>query len=433
MKWIRYYFIVFGFCNYVLAQDVLTLNDAIKISLEKNYSILISKNDVEIAKKQNNIGNAGMSPSVSLNGNIGLANVNSYQEFSNGGNQDRKGAQNTNTGASVNLSWVIFDGLEMFAVKKRLGYNERLNELELKQQMESTVYDIMVSYYNVVRITRLISSAKQNLSIYDERLKLTKLKMEIGSDSKVDLLMTITDENKVKSDILKLEQQLAAAKIELNSLLVRSVDTEFSVPDSIAVNYEPNIDELKKTTLKNNSSILIAQQNQLIGEQYVKETRSVFLPRIQLNSSYNFVLSKSEAGFLVLNRQLGLNAGLNASWLLFNGNKNRRLVQEKEIMLMNYKYLIDQNITQVDALAYLNYKNFLTNKQIVSLEKDNLTSASELIAISLERYKLGKASLLETKETQKIYEDAQVRYINSLYEIKLSEASLLRANGSLIK
>ena len=93
----------------------------------------------------------------------------------------------------------------------------------------------------------------------------------------------------------------------------------------------------------------------------------------------------------------------------------------------------DSRSLQVDAIAYLNYKNFLTNKQIVSLEKDNLASASELIAISLERYKLGKASLLETKETQKIYEDAQVRYINSLYEVKLSEASLLRANGSLIK
>jgi len=433
MKLIRYCFIVFGFCNFVLAQDVLTLNDAIKISLEKNYSILISRNEVEIAKKQNNIGNAGMSPSVSLNGNIGLANVNSYQEFSNGDNQDRKGAQNTNTGASVNLSWVIFDGLEMFAVKKRLGYNEKLNELELKQQMENTVYDIMVSYYNIVRITKLISSAKQNLSIYDERLKLTKIKVDIGSDSKVELLMTITDQNKVKTDILKLEQQLVAAKIQLNSLLVRSVDTEFSVPDSIAVNYEPNIDELKKTTLKNNSSILIAQQNQLIGEQYVKESRSVFLPRIQLNSSYNFILSKSEAGFLMLNRQLGFNAGLNASWLLFNGNRNRRLVQEREISLLNYKHLIDQNILQIDAIAFLNYKNFLTNKQIVSLEKDNLASATELIAISLERYKLGKANLLETKETQKIFEDAQVRYINSLYEVKLSEASLLRANGSLIK
>jgi outer membrane protein TolC len=51
----------------------------------------------------------------------------------------------------------------------------------------------------------------------------------------------------------------------------------------------------------------------------------------------------------------------------------------------------------------------------------------------MERYKVGKANLLETIETQKILEDAQVRYIEALFAIKMSETDLLKANGSLIK
>jgi outer membrane protein len=415
------------------AQETLTLDNAIKLGLEKNYAVLISKNDVEIAKAQNNIGNAGMSPSVSLNANMSFANINSYQEFSNGTSQDKKGAQNNNTGAALNVSWMVFDGMRMFAVKKRLGLNEKLNEFELKQQMENTVYNIMTSYYDIVRISKLILAGKQNLSIYEERIKVTKLRMDIGSDSKVDFLLTVTDENRVKSDILRLEQQLAAAKINLNALLVRPVETEFEAQDTIVINYAPSIEELKKSTLKNNSAILIAQQNQMIGEQLLKESKSTLLPQIQLNGSYNFILSKSQAGFLTLNKQSGLNAGLSASWLLFNGNRNRKLVLERQISLLNTKLFIDESIKQVDALVYINYKNFLTNKLILDLEKSNLQSASELITISLERYRLGKTNLLETKETQKTYEDAQVRYINSLYDAKLSEAQLLRSNGTLIK
>jgi outer membrane protein len=417
----------------VVAQETLTLDNAIKLALEKNYAVLISKNDVEIAKAQNNIGAAGMSPTVSLNGNLNLANINSYQEFSNGTSQDRKNAQNSNTTGGLNVSWMIFDGMRMFAVKKRLSLNEKLNEFELRQQMEATVYTVMVSYYDIVRVSKLINASKQNLEIYDERLKIAKLKSDIGSESKVDLLLTVTDENRVRTDILRLEQQLANSKINLNALMVRPVETDFNVQDTIIINADPNIDELKKTTIKNNSSVLIAQQNELIGEQLVKESKATMLPQIQLNGAYNFNLSKSQAGFLTLNRQNGLNAGLSANWLLFNGGRTRKLILERQLALLNTKYLIDENIKQVDALVFLNYKAFLLNKQILDIEKDNLQSANELITISMERYKLGKATLLETKETQKNFEDAQVRYINSLYDAKLAETQLMRANGTLIK
>ena len=161
----------------VFSQSVLTVEDAIKIVLEKNYSVLIVKNEQEIAKLQNNFGNAGMSPTVSVNANLNLANINSYQEFSTGIIQERNGAQSNNTGASVNVGWVIFDGLKMFAVKKRLGLNEQLSAIELKQKMENTVYDIVSAYYTVVKTNELIKAAKQNLSIYEERKKIAKLRL----------------------------------------------------------------------------------------------------------------------------------------------------------------------------------------------------------------------------------------------------------------
>ena len=40
---------------------------------------------------------------------------------------------------------------------------------------------------------------------------------------------------------------------------------------------------------------------------------------------------------------------------------------------------------------------------------------------------------METIISQKYLEDTQVRYINALYAMKLSEAELLRVNGSLVK
>ncbi|MFO0355516.1 MAG: TolC family protein [Sphingobacteriaceae bacterium] len=422
--------LVYTFC---ISQEVLTIENAIKKGLEGNFDVLISKNAVEVASAQNNIGNAGMSPQVSLNGNYNLANVDSYQEFGNGTTQDRKGAQNTNSGASLNVNWVVFDGLKMFAVKKRLDQTQQLTSMQLKQQMEAVVYEIMLSYYDIVRLKKLISAAKQNLSIYEERTKLAQLKLNIGSDSKIDLLMTQADENRIKSDVLKLEQQLVASKVALNNLLKVPVETAFDISDEIAVSYDPSIDELKKSTLSNNSSILISKQTDLILSQSVKEARSVFLPQIQLNGAYNFLLNKSQAGFILLNKQLGINAGINASWTIFNGMKNNRTVKEKEINVLSNRFLIDKTIQQIDALTFIQFQNYNTSKQITNLENENMKNSNELVKVSLERYKLGKSNLLEVKETQKILEDSQTRYINALYELKRAETELLRANGTLVK
>lgn len=431
---------IYKLCFFILAisinlkaQELLTVEDAIKIGLEKNYSILIVKNSQEIAKAQNNFGNAGMSPQVSLNGNLNLANVNSHQEFFTGTVQDRNGAQSNQTGASVNVSWTIFDGLKMFAIKKRLTENEQLTAISLKQQMETTVYNIIVAYYNIVKTTELIKAAKQNLSIYEERKKIAKVKLEVGSDSKVDFLLSQSDENKAKSAIIQLELQLLTTKTTLNNLLNKTVNTEFKTTDSIVVNYNPNIDELKKSVLTSNSSILLSKQNELIVAQTIKEARSANLPFVQLNGAYNFTRSQSQAGQVLLSRQAGLNGGLTASWLLFNGNKNNQLIKERNLLYLNQKYYTEQAQQQVDGVVYNNYKSYLLNKEIVDLERQNLTDSKEVLNVSLERYKIGKANLLETIETQKNLEDAQTRYIEALYAIKIAETELLRANGSLIK
>ncbi|MCD6067001.1 MAG: hypothetical protein K0S33_1827 [Bacteroidetes bacterium] len=413
------------------AQELLTVENAIKTSLEKNYEVLIAKNEAEITKKQNNIGNAGMSPQVSLNGAYNFSNVNSHQEFNTGAVQDRNGAQGNNLAASVNVAWTVFDGMKMFAIKKRLDLTEDLGTLQLKQQMEQTVYDIILAYYDVVRINALITASKQNLAAYEERSRIAKLKLTIGSDSKVEQLLAQSDENGARSELMQLELQLLTAKATLNNLLVRPVDTEFEAKDSIVIAYKPAPDELKKT--QSNSSFLISKQNELIAEQTIKEARSANLPFVQLNGAYNFTRNQSQAGIVFLNRQQGLNAGLTASWLLFNGNKNKRLIEERQIRLMSQKYNTSWVQQQVDGVVYINYQSFLTNQRILDLETQNIKDSKDLLFVAMERYKIGKSDLLTTILTQQAVEDAQTRYINALYNTKKAETELLLSNGQLIK
>lgn len=426
-------FIIAIICSISKAQTILTVDEAIKNSLEKNYNVLIQKNINEISKLQNNFGNAGMSPTVSLNANLALSNLNSYQEFSTGTIQQKNGAQSHNIGASLNAGWVVFDGLKMFTIKKRLTENERLSEITLKQQMENTIFDIISLYYNVVKLNQLIKASKQNIEIYDERRKIAQLKFDIGSDSKVDLMLAQTNLNKAKSSLIQLEIQLLNAKTNLNSLMFKPIDTDFNTSDSIIINYNPDINELKTEVVKNNSSLLISKQLENISYLNYRESQSANMPIVQLNGSYNFIQNQSQAGFVFLNKQSGINVGVTAGWLIFNGTKNSKLSKERNINYLNQKYSTDLIQQKVDAQVFNSYKNFILNKSITLIETQNLIDAKELISISIERYKIGKTNLLETIEVQKNLEDAQVRYIEALYAMKIAETELLRTNGKLIK
>lgn len=416
----------------VFAQQ-LRLEDAIKTGLENNYAVNIFRNDKSIAALQNNAGNAGMLPTVSLNGSVGYANANSYQEFASGAIQDRKGAISNNAAASLNVGWIVFDGMKMFAVKKMLDYSEQRSDLELKQQMETTVYEIVVAYYDVARVQQLIKTAEQNLALYAERKKIAQARFDVGSEGKVDVLLLQTDENRAKSDLLRLQQQLLAAKVTLNGLLARAVDVDFATTDSIATNYNPSYEQLKSTVYKTNTGLNIFAQNERITEQNIRQAKGNLLPQIQLNGAYNFNASESQAGFVALNRQNGLNGNITASWTLFNGMRNKNLVAQRKIELLSQQQTTAQYRQTVDALVYVDYKNFTMNKTILAMEKENLEASKELLQISMERYRTGKANLLETKETQQNLEDAQARYINALFEAKKSETQLLRQNGELLK
>lgn len=430
---VEYWIFLVGLATSASSQTYMGIDDAIKIGLEKNFAVVIAKNQNQISQLQNNIGNAGMSPQLSVNGGAMFSNINSFQEFVNGTTQERNNAQSSGYSAALHLDMKVYDGSKMFAIKSRLNQTENLTALQLRQQMENLIYEVMLAYYNIVRIDVMIRTEKQNLLIYQERKKIAKLKMEVGSDSKVDFLLSQSDENRAKSTIVQMELQMLDAKTKLNNLIGLSPETEYTTEDTIMVSYSPTIADLKKDLNTRNAMILIAKQQTLISEQYIKEARSNQLPYLNLGLDYRYLNNKSQAGFLAANNQNGLFAELTAGWLLFNGNKNRNLVREMNLQNLNQQIILKQTELEVDALVQLNYRRFLLSKQIAELELSNLLDSRELQVISMERYRVGKTNLLEIIEAQKNLEDAQYRYITALYSVKIAEAELLRANGELVK
>ncbi|MDI9340599.1 MAG: TolC family protein [Sediminibacterium sp.] len=417
----------------ISAQEHLTIEEAIKSALEKNYALLIAKGNVSRAQTLNNLGEAGLLPSLNLTAGYNGASVNSYQEFATGGTQLRNGAQSNAANAALNASWVIFDGLNRFTAKKQLDNTEKRFAMAFKEQMETTVYEVIAAYYNIVKIEELQKSARQNLTVYDEKQKISRVKSDIGLDSKVDLLLIQADYNKVKSTLLQLELEKWNAKVRLNTLMGRQPDVDYNVVDSIPLTYSPVYEELKKSAITSNATLQLARLNEQQAQLNVKTLRGQLFPIVQINASYSFLRSQNQAGLLVLNRQDGINGGIQANWPLFSGLARQKRIKDAQLNALNNQYQIQETTLMIDAGVFSQYKTYELNRQITQLEEQNLRDANTLQTISMERYRNGKAAVLETMETQRLLEETQVRRIQARYNCKLAEAALLRLNGQLVK
>src|ERR1035437_5812693 len=429
---------IFVFFSFVFplnsfAQQALTLDQAISITLKNNFSILIAKSQSDINSNDVSLGNAGMLPQVSFNASGSAASNTTQQHYSSGLDVNKTGVGSNNINSSVALTWTLFDGMKMFATYDKLKELKAMGELNLKIQIENNIAQVIRAYYDVVRQKQLIRATSQLISIYEEREKISQTKFNVGSGSKLEVMQAKVDRNEQESKLLKLQTSLFNAKAALNQLLARNSESDFDAGDSITLAYNPKYEDLKTSAEKQNNGLLFSEKNIKVSDYSLKAIRAQRFPVIGVNANYVFSRSENQAGFVLLNQNLGFNTGFSATWNLFNGFETNRQVKDAQIQMMVSKMQYDMTKTQLENSLATAYRNFEQAKEALKLEEDNSVIAKENVDVALESFRIGKTSTLELKDVQKSFEDAQTRLVNARYDAKSAETELMRLNGMLVK
>src|SRR6185295_19205473 len=151
------------------AQKILTVEEAVANALQKNYDIILSRNDSTIAAIDYSYKNAVFIPR--LNANVGtLWNNNAQkQTLADGTKRDQSGLRSNNINSQVALNWTLFDGLKMFVLRDKAEQLLEFGELEIKNQVVNTVAAVISNYYNIVRQKQQLRSIEEQMSIDSER------------------------------------------------------------------------------------------------------------------------------------------------------------------------------------------------------------------------------------------------------------------------
>jgi outer membrane protein len=428
------YFLIFT----LQAQGILTLDEAIKISLENTYSIKIAKSNQKIALNNNTSGNAGMLPtvtgSVNKNYNISGVTINLFDPALPA--IERSNVSNNTGGAGVNAIWTVYDGMGMFIARDRLRELQKSTVTQLESTLENTIAQVSNAYYDIIRQSRRVKNLKQGLSISNDRLKLSRDRYEVGQGSKVDFNSAQVDYNEDKAALIAQEQALESSKINLNSLLVRNLQTEFSTNDTISSDKNLSLENLREATLKQNPNLILAEQSKRLAEIDLKLQKAAQYPQIDLVTGYNYTSANNGAGAPQATKSLqnfAFNYGLRASINIFDGYNQKRRIENakvgKEIANLQEGDLRNQLNTSLER-TYLSYKNAL---ELIKLETENYKIASQNIDIAFERYKVGNSASYELREVQRNAVAAETRLIEAEFNAKITEIELLRLSSKILQ
>ncbi len=415
------------------SQEVIPLQKALELGLKNNYSIILQKNDAQIAKNNNTLGNAGFLPSLNLSASQNNTISTTHQEQFGGTVKDISNGKSNTLNIGAQLNWTLFDGLNMFVSRKMLGVLEDLGENGSRIVVEGTVSDISLTYYSIIQMRKLVRVAQDAVDLSMQRKRIARAKVSLGSGSQLMLLQSTVDLNADSTRLIRQLVTLASARADFNHLLCREPSAPFEINDSIELNVPRPYDSLLNEALKQNSLLTSARLNQDMARLGVQQAQSDRYPQLNLTAGYSYSTLNSQTGFLQYNQGYGPSYGLNLTYNLFNGFNVGRAVKNAKILMNSGEVEVEDAGLALRTNLYKIYQEFNANLEIVKMQLANVDVAHENVDIAFEKYKLGSINDIELREIQQKLIDAEYQLISSQFEAKKAEVELDRLSGELLR
>lgn len=425
MKQLLLILLVFVFsCIDIYAQQLLSLDEALDKALKNNFNIQVARNDYQVQKINNTLGNAGMLPTLSAigSGNYEVNDIN--QELASGEKNHYPASSTTALNAGVELSWTLFDGGRMFIAKTQLNELQAQGEIKYREQVQQLMFNVVQAYYTVVKQNEQLK-AVQTIEQYNlERLKITKTAFDNGSQPKTNWIQACIDLNVTQENILTQKSIISKAKKELNLLLGQAPDENIEVTDSIKVTYEPEKAILLNKMDTANTELLFLKRQSEMAELNLKSNTRLYAPKLSFKAGYYWSDITNSDGNVLGNRSIGPQFGGSLIIPLYQAGETKRKTALSKIAIESLEFDMQQTRLALSTDLQNALDDFNTAKQLMQMEQENYQLARENLEICMQRLKLGQTNSLEVHQAEESFSQSANRLIQFEFNLKMSETRL---------
>ncbi len=427
--------------TYNFAQTKLTLNDAIKIALQKNSNVVKFSNNLEADKSSIKSSYGNFLPNLGVSGSWNWKKVQDngttqLNEFGDYVGRPETSIDSRSYGVSAGGSWNIFDGLSSFANLDRSKNNYMAARYNLEKLKQDIVYQTTDYYYTVLNTKKMLEVREENLKYNKLLLETIKERNRLGAVAIADVYAQQVQYGNAELLQIQAANDYETAKINLLNFLSLDVlqDYDFEIPFD-----ESNIDT-KATILEfDNLNEMINEalngRADYKGQKYALQSafnnitiaKSGLYP--SLSGNYSFSTNAVNLNDL-FDRKI-YSVGLSLNLPIFNGWSTESAIEQAEIQAKNSKEDLLALERKIKIEIKQSYQDLLAAGKQLDVSSKNVISAEENRKLFNEKYLLGGCTILDVMQADKNYVDAKRAYVDAEFMFFKAKDKLINAIGKL--
>lgn len=407
----------------------VSLQEAMEIALEQNFSIEQAEFDVDKTEAQYRQTNAVFLPQLSFEYNAVSTNdplnvfgfklkqeIVSQQDFNPALLNDPDAYENYS--AKFEVRQPLFNPdmiMQRGAVKSQLNSaNEQLHGTR-----NHIRYQVRNQYYSLILHIRQLEVIETALETASEHRRQAQNFFEEGLLSKEDFLAARVYELEMESRKLNTENQLNTAQEEMALLL--------GLDGSVKVIPTENLDGIEGTFVPsditdiqvNNAQTRAIEQRVNAAERMSKSAKFSFLPKINLFGSYEFNDSEF-AGFDASSYMIGANL----RWNIFSGFSQAGKVMEARADYRKAQSMQQSHRFEMENRVREAYRTLEHAENELELTEESIAQSTEDVKIRTNRYREGMERTTDLLEAETKLAEAKLKNVMALYKYNMSIAAL---------
>jgi multidrug efflux system outer membrane protein len=395
------------------------LQELIRTALKQNYDLQLATERINAGRAQVAITRSSQFPQVQGNGDFSGGKEHNFQTRSN----------------FLLLTADAAFQLDFFGKLRRATEASRAQLLATGDARQTVILtlvsDVASDYFALLQLDLQLEITHETVNTQIDSVKLTRLRLERGVATKLDVLQAQQVLDSANAQIPELERRIAQ---EENAISILLGNYPQAVPRGRPLVEQPLPPEvppgLPSTLIERRPDIREAEQVLVAANAEIGVAKAQFFPQISLTGGGGGSFGRSSAFSSLMSSQIGTwSYGAQVSQPIFTGGAlrgNLRLAKSQhEQALTSYRQTIQRAFGDVSD-ALIGYQKF---HQVRVRQEDTVADLQESVRLSNLRYKGGSTTYLEVLDGQRSLFSAELTLAEARGTEYQSLVQLYRALG----
>jgi outer membrane protein TolC len=301
-------------------------------------------------------------------------------------------------------------------------------QLDVERARQMTALDAVRAYNQMLFAIEQLRVMRTNVESKQSHLEFARNRRAAGVATELEVLRADVDVENQRAEVLRAENEVAASRAMLNTVMLRPTNTPIEPTDTLAVvPFSISFEDAVKEALSARPELQTLRLQEQIQDQLMSVAAADSKPRFDFDGSYGFAVRRPKNlfnwDFSRWSAAVTVNVPLFDGWrtagLVAQARAQRNIVTQQIASLENQVRLDVQSAWDGLALA----------DRIIQAAELNVTQARRAAEMTEANYRLGAATPLDVIDAQQALRQAESIRNQALYSHANGRATLRYVTG----